>query len=122
MAEVGAAAAVIGTIDVGMKGIRNAYSFLRDVKNAPKAVASTRDELAQLQVVLRSIPRDVETLGELNTAADKMNLEDIVESCDRDCAAFQTRLAQWIPDTSDATAWQRVIVGFRKRSFRDVQV
>lgn len=118
MAELAAVASVVGITTPVLQGIRKTYEFIDGMRDAPSDVRRIASELKGLQVVLKSIPTEENAVPIVHTIAREMNLEEIIDSCDKACFELLGKLKLWMPDPRDPSFVDRAKVQFYRKTIR----
>jgi hypothetical protein len=116
MAELAAAASIIGISASAFQGVKSAYDFIDGMKEAPGNVKRIASELKELQVILRSIPTQDDAVPIVHTIALEMNLEGVIGTCDKACLDFVGRLKQWMPNPIDPSVLDRAKVQAHRKT------
>jgi hypothetical protein len=116
MAELAAAASVIGISTSAFQGIKSAYDFIDGMKEAPGNVRRIASELRELQAILESIPTKDDAVPILHTISLEMNLEGVVETCDKACLDFIGKLKQWMPNPNNPSVLDRAKVQAHRKT------
>ncbi|KAF2497646.1 hypothetical protein BU16DRAFT_320340 [Lophium mytilinum] len=94
MAGIGEALAIIGTADVGLKGINALYQYIKDLQDVPQQVGDIRTELERLEPCLRSLSvlksADEATQKDLND----IGLAKALNDCDAACKSLVSNFEQ----------------------------
>jgi hypothetical protein len=118
MAELAAAASVIGISTSAFQGIKSAYDFIDGMKEAPGNVRRIASELKELQVILKSIPTKHDAVPIVHTIALEMNLEGVIETCDKACLDFVGKLKQWMPNPNEPSALDRAKIQAHRKTIK----
>jgi len=118
MAELAAAASVIGISTTAFQGIKSAYDFIDGMKEAPGSVKRIASELEELQVILKSIPTQDDAVPVVQTIAREMNLKGVIDTCDKACLEFVGKLQQWMPNPDDPSFLDRAKVQAHRKTVR----
>ena len=110
MAELAAAASVIGVSDFALRGIKSAYDFLVGMKKAPSEVLRITEDLGALQKLLDSVVTKDNALPVVQRVAQDTNLVVFIERCAKACVELVEKLKQWMPTPEDPSLYRRFLV------------
>lgn len=116
MAELAAAASIIGISTSAFQGIKTTYDFIGGMKEAPGNVRRIASELKELQVILKSIPTQDDAVPIVRKIAMEMNLEGVIKTCDKACLDFVGKLKQWMPNPDDPSVLDRAKVQTHRKT------
>lgn len=118
MAELAAAASVIGISTPAFQGVKSAYDFIVGMREAPSNVKRIASELKGLQAVLKSIPTQDDAVPIVRTISREMNLEAAIRTCDKACLEFKGKLEQWMPNPDHPPVFECTRVQFHRTTVR----
>jgi hypothetical protein len=110
MAELAAAASVIGVSDFALRGIKSAYDFLAGMKKAPSEVLRITEDLRALQTLLDSVVTKDNALPVVRRVAQETDLAVFIERCAKACVNLVEKLKQWMPNPEDPSLYRRFLV------------
>jgi hypothetical protein len=116
MAELAAAASVIGIATPAFQGIKSVYDFIDGMKEAPSGVERIASELKELQRVLKSLPTQDDAVPIVRAISQEMGLEEVIAACDNACLDFVEKLKQWMPNPDDPSMLDRAKVQAHRKT------
>ncbi|KAI7091679.1 hypothetical protein KC356_g380 [Hortaea werneckii] len=95
MSGLEVAAAVFGITDVAIRSICISYDFLKDIQEAPEAVARLRQETAAVIQILQSLEFLKSANGKMQELVKQVGLAEAVNQCGASCDGLNKNLAKW---------------------------
>ncbi|KAI7152684.1 hypothetical protein KC349_g8835 [Hortaea werneckii] len=88
-------AADVGITDVAIRSIRKSYDFVKDIQEAPEAVARLRTETTAVVRSLESLEFPKSANGEVQKLVTQVGLAEAVNRSGVSCADLNDKLAKW---------------------------
>ncbi|GAB1738478.1 hypothetical protein NU219Hw_g3284t1 [Hortaea werneckii] len=95
MSGLEVAAAVIGITEVAIRSILVSYDFLKDIQEAPEAVARLRQETTAVVQSLQSLEFLKRANGQVQELVKQVGLAEAVNQCGASCDGLNKSLAKW---------------------------
>ncbi|RMZ04190.1 hypothetical protein D0862_05386 [Hortaea werneckii] len=95
MSGLEVAAAVVGITDVAIRSILLSYDFLKDIQEAPEAVARLRQETNAVIQSLQSLGCLKSANGKVQELVKQVGLAEAVNQCGATCDGLNKNLAKW---------------------------
>ncbi|KAI7075495.1 hypothetical protein KC352_g42056, partial [Hortaea werneckii] len=95
MSGLEVAAAVVGITDVAIRSILLSYDLLKDIQEAPEAVARLRQEIATVVQSLHSLGCLKSANREVQELVKQVGLAEAVNQCGASCDGLNKNLARW---------------------------
>ncbi|KAI7358878.1 hypothetical protein KC320_g851 [Hortaea werneckii] len=95
MSGLEVAAAVVGITDVAIRSILLSYDFLKDIQEAPEAVARLRQETNAVIQSLQSLGCLKSANGKVQELVKQVGLAEAVNQCGASCDGLNKNLAKW---------------------------
>ena len=95
MAGLEVAAAVVGIADVAIRSILITYDFLKDMQEAPEAVARLRQETTAVVQSLQGLEFLKSANGKVQELVTRVGLAEAVNQCGVSCDGLNKNLAKW---------------------------
>ncbi|RMY97434.1 hypothetical protein D0862_08073 [Hortaea werneckii] len=95
MSGLEVAAAVIGITEVAIRSILVSYDFLKDIQEAPEAVARLRQETTAVVQSLQSLEFLKRANGQVQELVKQVGLAEAVNQCGASCDGLNKGLAKW---------------------------
>ncbi|GAB1725526.1 hypothetical protein NU195Hw_g6404t1 [Hortaea werneckii] len=95
MSGLEVAAAVVGITDVAIRSILLSYDLLKDIQEAPEAVARLRQETATAVQSLHSLECLKSANREVQELVKQVGLAEAVNQCGASCDGLNKNLARW---------------------------
>ena len=94
-------AAVVGITDVAIRSILISYDFLKDIQEAPEAVARLRQETTAVVQSLQSLKFLDSADGKVQELVKQVGLAEAVNQCGVSCDGLNKNLAKWTSSGDD---------------------
>ncbi|KAI6831313.1 hypothetical protein KC315_g2185 [Hortaea werneckii] len=101
MSGLEVAAAVVGITDVAIRSILISYDFLKDIQEAPEAVARLRQETTAVVQSLQSLKFLDSADGKVQELVKQVGLAEAVNQCGVSCDGLNKNLAKWTSSGDD---------------------
>lgn len=88
-------AAVVGITDVAIRSILISYDFLKDIQEAPEAVARLRQETIAVVQSLQGLESLKSTNGQVQELVKQVGLAEAVNQCGASCDGLNKNFAKW---------------------------
>ncbi|KAI7371360.1 hypothetical protein KC354_g625 [Hortaea werneckii] len=95
MSGLEVAAAVVGITEVAIRSILISYDFLKDIQEAPEAVARLRQETTTVVQSLQSLKFLDSADGKVQELVKQVGLAEAVNQCGASCDGLNKNLAKW---------------------------
>ncbi|KAI7385772.1 hypothetical protein KC336_g17903, partial [Hortaea werneckii] len=95
MSGLEVAAAVVGITDVAIRSILISYDFLKDIQEAPEAIARLRRETNAVVQSLQSLKFLNSADGKVQELVKQVGLAEAVNQCGDSCDGLNKNLAKW---------------------------
>lgn len=112
-----ATAGVIGITAAALHSARKLHAFIEAIREAPKAIANIKEDLAAVDAVLGSLGKalqDQNLPDELKPLRQDVKVELAVQICEKACVEFKETLANWMRHSTEEKIfwWDRVKAGY----------
>ncbi|KAI7228962.1 hypothetical protein KC330_g7671 [Hortaea werneckii] len=95
MSGLEVAAAIVGIADVAIRSILSSYALLKDLQEAPEAVARLRQETSAVVQSLQSLEFLKTANGNVQELVKQVGLAEAVNQCGASCDRLNKNLAKW---------------------------
>ncbi|RMY13973.1 hypothetical protein D0868_01721 [Hortaea werneckii] len=95
MSGLEVAAAIVGITDVAIRSILISYDILKDLQEAPEAVARLRQETSAVVQSLQSLESLKTANGDVQELVKQVGLAEAVNQCGASCDGLNKNLAKW---------------------------
>ncbi|KAI7204095.1 hypothetical protein D0869_01952 [Hortaea werneckii] len=95
MSGLEVAAAIVGVTDVAIRSILISYDLLKDLQEAPEAVARLRQETSAVAQSLQSLESLKTANGNVQELVKQVGLAEAVNQCGASCDGLNKNLAKW---------------------------